>query len=510
VARSAETSQTYDVVVAGNGVLGQSLALTLARRGLRVALLGHPDRPWAASAAAGAMLGCFGEVTEALVSSEYGRTKLDLDVQAKKLWPTWSEELAAESGQGNVQVANGTTVILNAVGVRGIDDVNYVAIKEELRRYGEPFEDVEPADIEWLDPDPGSRPQSAFHIPGEHAVNAAMLLEELAQAYVHAGGTVIAEPAARVEYSHGRVTGVVLASGARLAAGHVVLAAGARSQDLIDTVPEVAPNIPPLISGYGLSLLVRTEDGTMPSSVIRTPNRSFACGLHVLPRSGGDVYIGATNIISPEPVELPDMGDLQFLIECGQRQVRRSLYNSALRKAQVGNRPVALDGFPLLGEAGVAGLWMMTGTYRDGLHLSPLLAREMSARILGEQPGVDLEMFRPVRAPIQPASREEIVQSAVTHLVAGGYESGWNVAVSWPLILEKQLRSVFQDLADDLDPTLTPPPEVLNAARTNPGLVATLRAYYAASRAHANSELAPPNGAQAQGERPLAGAGTPR
>jgi glycine/D-amino acid oxidase-like deaminating enzyme len=218
------------VVVAGNGVLGQSLALTLARRGLRVALLGHPDRPWAASAAAGAMLGCFGEVTEALVSSEYGRTKLDLDVQAKKLWPTWSEELAAESGQGNVQVANGTTVILNAVGVRGIDDVNYVAIKEELRRYGEPFEDVEPADIEWLDPDPGSRPQSAFHIPGEHAVNAAMLLEELAQAYVHAGGTVIAEPAARVEYSHGRVTGVVLASGARLAAGHVVLAAGARSQ----------------------------------------------------------------------------------------------------------------------------------------------------------------------------------------------------------------------------------------------------------------------------------------
>ena len=155
---SAEASRVFDVIVVGNGVLGQSLALVLARRRLRVALLGQPNRPWAASAAAGAMLGCFGEVTESLVSNEYGRTKLDLDVRATKLWPDWSGQLAEESGGADVHVANGTIVILNAVGVPGIDDVNYAAIKDELRRYGEPFEDIEPADAEWLDPDPGSTP----------------------------------------------------------------------------------------------------------------------------------------------------------------------------------------------------------------------------------------------------------------------------------------------------------------------------------------------------------------
>jgi glycine oxidase len=469
----------FDVIVVGNGALGQSLALTLARRRIRVAMVGETHRPWAASAAAGAMLGCFGEITQSLISSEHGRAKLDLDVQAAKLWPEWSQELAAESGGDNVRVADGTTVILNAVGVPGIDDVNYEAIRTELRRYDEPFEDIAPADVDWLDPDPGSRPLRAFHIPGEHAVNAKLLLDELNLAFLRAGGTVITEPAVRVEYSGGKVDGVVLASGTRLAAGHVVLAAGARSGDLLDTVPDVASSVPPLISGYGVSLLVRTVDGTSPSSVIRTPNRSFACGLHVVPRTSGEVYIGATNTVLPEPTESPLITDVHFLFECSIRQVRRNLNGSALSKVQVGNRPLALDGYPLLGEAGLAGLWMMTGTYRDGLHLSPLLAREMSSRILGEEPACDLEVFQPVREPIQVATREEIVADTVTHMLATGYEYDWNVPVFWPRIMEEQMHSAYLKLADEIHPSLTPPPEVLDSARTEPGLVKKLQDYYA-------------------------------
>jgi glycine oxidase len=475
-----DPGQMYDVIVVGNGALGQSLALTLARRRIRVAMIGQPHRPWAASAAAGAMLGCFGEVTQSLVSSEYGRAKLELDVRAAKLWPEWSQELAAESGGGDVRVANGTTVILNAVGVPGIDDVNYAAIKRELRRYDEPFEDVAPEDADWLDPDPLARPLSAFYIPGEHAVNAELLLDELNLAFLRAGGTVIPELAVRVEYSRGKVDGVVLASGTRLTAAHVVLAAGARSQDLLDTVPDVAPSVPPLISGYGVSLLVRTKDGTAPSSVIRTPNRSFACGLHVVPRKSGEVYVGATNTVTLEPVEMPKIADIHFLFECSIRQVRRNLNGSALSKVQVGNRPIAMDGYPLLGEAGIAGLWMMTGTYRDGLHLSPLLAREMSSRILGEEPAVDLEVFRPVRKPIQVATREEIVADTVTHMLATGYEYAWDVPVFWPPIIEEQMHTAYLKLADEIHPSLTPPPEVLDSAGDEPGLFKALKDYYAA------------------------------
>ena len=234
-----------------------------------------------------------------------------------------------------------------------------------------------------------------------------------------------------------------------------------------------------MVSGYGVSALVDTEDGSVPESVIRTPNRAFACGLHVVPRAGGTVYFGATNIISEQPRTTALLSDVQFLLGCADRQVRRDFSEGGLRRLQVGNRPVPLDGFPLLGEV-TTGLWMMTGTYRDGLHQSPLLAREMSRRILGEEPQFDLDRFSPVRAPIQTMTREEIVEATITHMLATGYEHDWMLPVDWSPRIERHLRRFYTSIADELDPEYTPPPELLAAMQ--PGLDRALREYYAATR----------------------------
>jgi len=84
-----------DVVVVGNGAVGASIAFELRRRGFAVTRLGQQHRPHAASVAAGAMLGCFGEVTRPLLASEHGRAKLDMDHQARHSWVAWDEELGA-------------------------------------------------------------------------------------------------------------------------------------------------------------------------------------------------------------------------------------------------------------------------------------------------------------------------------------------------------------------------------------------------------------------------------
>ncbi|MEU9983169.1 FAD-dependent oxidoreductase [Streptomyces sp. NPDC050856] len=474
-----------DVLVVGNGALGLSLALVLARRGQRVAVLGETHRPWAGSTAAGAMLGAFGEITTSLVASQYGRTKLELGIRATRMWPQWLAELEEEAGADDapgVRTADGTTVILNAIGIPEIDDANFAAIRAELVRYSEPFEDVEPADLEWVDAEPISRPLKAFHIPGEHAVNPAALLARMEAAFLRAGGTFVTGLATGVEYTGDRVTGVTLAGGERLSADQVVLAAGSRTQTLLDTLP-VGPRIPPLVSGYGVSALVRTVDGTAPRSIIRTPNRSFACGLHLLPRGEGEVYVGATNIISPEPREIPELRDVVFLLTCAHRQVRRNLAEGGVAKVQVGNRPVSMDGFPLLGQGGMDGLWIMSGTYRDGLHLSPLLAGEIAARILGEETETDLSLFNPVRPPLQAWSREEIVESLVHHAIAIGYEQDWKLPVEWHGWIESDMRPAVVRWADELDPEFTPPPELLFHSRFSPELAKTLREYYAATRA---------------------------
>jgi len=127
----------YDIIVVGSGAIGGSIAYELSTRGLNVCRIGETDRANAASKAAGAMNGCFGEVTSGLLASDYGRLKLRMDRLAQDLWPTWAERL--EHSSGNTQslfTAIGTHVLLNSAGMDEVDTVNYETIEHTLEQYG--------------------------------------------------------------------------------------------------------------------------------------------------------------------------------------------------------------------------------------------------------------------------------------------------------------------------------------------------------------------------------------
>ncbi|MCO5999559.1 NAD(P)/FAD-dependent oxidoreductase [Actinoallomurus rhizosphaericola] len=475
-----DAALNYDVVVAGNGALGLSLGLVLARRGLRVAVVGRADRPYAASAAAGAMNGCFGEVTPHLLRSPHGRLKLAMDFQATGLWDAWQEGLLEESDETAIRTADGTVVILNTVGIHEIDTEGFRAIRSALDEYKEPYEDLDPADVPWLHPAPTARPLQAMFIPGEHAVDAPALLRALSTAFTRNGGTLVDDLVAEVRLADGRADGVRLESGTTLSAGHVALATGAATTKLLECLPEeIRHRIPAIVAGRGVALMVRTMDGTIPRTVIRTPNRAFACGLHVVPRQDGVLYLGATNEVESQVGTTAAIGELNLLLS-GASQMHDDLVNGWVERIMVGNRPVPLDGFPLLGEVGIDGLWLMTGTYRDGLHQSPLLAAEMAARILGEPRDKELDVFTPVRPPIQSMTREECLEMAVRHTLGSGYEHEWRLPDDWPPMIEKHFRSAFGRSLEEVDPEFVPPPEMFIFADDH--IHAALRTYYAAHR----------------------------
>lgn len=470
--------QHFDVVVVGNGAVGASIAYELAERGRSVARVGPSTHDKAASVAAGAMLGCFGEVTESLLATEHGRAKLDLDHRARAVWDAWDTQLSDRSGDTRSLIsARGTYVLLNSVGSASVDTNNYRSIERTLQEYGEKYEEVDPEELDWLSPNDLYRSLRGIFIPAEHAVDSHRLLAKLDAAFTSAGGTVFDTFAEGLDVESGRVTGVRLAGGEVLSAGDVVLAAGASTLDLLDALPEVRRAIPPMVSGYGVSALVETEDRQLPDSVIRTPNRAFACGLHCVPRGEGVLYLGATNIISPQPRRHAAIGDLQFLLDCAVDQLHTNLAEAALQSVQVGNRPVPADGFPLLGGARTDGLWIATGTYRDGLHQSPLLARHMADLMEGKESEFGfLSRFEPVRAPLSGGTREQVVETTVQHMMATGYESKWQVIPEWPPRMERHLRDSYGRFVEEFHPTFTPPAELV-AAMTD-GIADTLQAYY--------------------------------
>ncbi|MET8295790.1 NAD(P)/FAD-dependent oxidoreductase [Streptomyces sp. NPDC001272] len=472
----------HDAIVIGNGALGSSIAFELARRGTKVARVGGSVRQHAASTAAGAMLGCFGEVTEPLMSTEHGRSKLSLDHQARPLWAEWLRALSEYSGDASELItADGTFVFLNSVGTAAIDTTNFAVIEAALKQYDEPYEVVDSENIDWMQPNELFRPLRALYIPREHAINTALLFEKLDAALLKAGGSIVEGRVSSLVVEGGSVTGVVLANGQTLRSRQVIVAAGAHSVDLLADLGEVHRKIPPMVSGYGISALVRTKDRSLPRSVLRTPNRALACGLHCVPRADGVLYLGATNIISDAPRAHADLKDLKFLVDCSIDQLHTGLEEAALVGVQVGNRPIPADGYPLFGATGVDGLWMASGTYRDGLHQSPLLAREM-ADMLDNGVGrtAELRAFAPVRAPLAPGTREQVVSSAVSHMVATGYERKWNITGEWPAVIEESLARKYLDTADALDEEFTPPAEFLVTMTGHKW--AALRRYYAAWR----------------------------
>lgn len=370
------------------------------------------------------MLGCFGEVTRRLLKSPVGQVKMDWAYQAAKLWPDWVASLNAEVGPDEqMQIVPGTFVINNTRGGK-MDDLNYEAIRTALKKYDEPFEDVDASSIEGLNPALDARPLRAMFLPREGALSSAQLLTAYGVSAARRAGTIVVDDTvARLVVEGSKVIGVVTTGGETLQGKEVILAAGSRTHELLGQLPDLAIRVPMLLHGGGCALLLDSRSvfgnytAPLPTCVVRTPNRAFACGLHMVPRPGGMAYVGATNYLSRVPFDKLNVSDAYFLTECAMEQLSQDLVWSKIVDTLVGNRPVAIDGCPLIGRTSVGGLSILTGTYRDGLFLSPLLGREMARRILGK-PTLHPNPFEPERPPIATISRAEVVDEVMLHAEA--------------------------------------------------------------------------------------------
>lgn len=453
----------FDIIVIGGGILGQSTAFALAAADakLRIAVISPAENLIGATKAAGAMLGVYGEVTEFGKRSTEGLAKHQLAVSAAKMWPEWLARVSAQAGQSEVAAGMGTFLVLNHLSSQ-LDEANFDAAVSLAFDDGAECEEVDPKEIEGFRPlDPGRASRSVF-FASEGWVPAGDFLAQLTSALTRtANVTILYDEVVSINSRSGSITGVRLASQEELACSKVVVAAGSQSSALLRSAYGGEAPIPITMSGTGTSMYVSPiQPG--PANVIRTPNRSFSCGLHVVPTPTG-LYVGATNNINESPAIEPPVNDVSFLIDCLVDQIDHTLEHAGFQKTVVGNRPVSVDTFPLVGPTSIQGLIALTATYRDGFLLSPLLADAVVNWVSSDSTNEALKIFRPERTPISVCTRDEAVAQAVAYYLAVGSEHKMRLPmVGWEEMMTEMLTEKVQSLYSELDSQITLHPDFVS------------------------------------------------
>lgn len=331
------------------------------------------------------MLNAYAELTNVSLSSEAGRIKFEMARRSSNLWASWVNQLNEDlTAKDKLSLSLGTYVINNALS-GNLDCENFEAIIAALKEYGEDYEEINSKDIPGLQSFEGCRALKSIFLPKEGHINSHYVIGALEDILrKNPNVTFIDDNVTKILSSEEEATGIITAKNGTISAPHILLAAGAFSKQLFDSIPEIQENIPPLFAGVGVSLLLKQNHNNPVHHVIRTPNRSGACGLHMLPRDPDTVYVGASNNVYLSPSTQVTAGIAHFLLQCAIEQLNQNFYKHEIIGWQVGNRPACIDTFPLLGPTSLQGLWIMTGTYRDGFHKSPLLADELSNMILGK------------------------------------------------------------------------------------------------------------------------------
>jgi len=363
--RSANVAKPT-VAVIGAGVVGLGVAWRLAAQGATVKVF---DKGAAGSGASHAAAGMLAACSEAEPGEE-ALVALGRESQAR--WPAFAANLLQASGIDVELRTEGTLVVaLTADDQARLN--HHLVFQQQL---GLPLHWISAAETRRREPHLAGKLAGAVFSPEDHQVDNRKLAAALRVAAKTAGAVVHEhQPVGAISSHAGRVDGVVLADGTKVAADAVVLAAGAWSRSIEGVPPALRPPVRP-IKGQMLSL-------RMDATAALLAHVLWAPGAYLVPRRDGRLLIGATVEEKGYDTTLT-AGGVLTLLEAAWRAVP-AVEELPIDEMWVGHRPGSRDDAPILGAGPIDGLIYATGHHRNGILLAPITADAIARLVLDGQ-----------------------------------------------------------------------------------------------------------------------------
>jgi glycine oxidase len=377
----ANAGRAPDVVVAGGGVIGLACAWRAAQRGLAV-LLADPDP---GSGASGVAAGMLAPVTEAHYT-EQGLLALNLDSAAR--YPAFVAELRDATGLDLGYRETGT--------VLAAADGGDLAMADELFAFaqslGLTMDRLTARELRRLEPmlAPGIR--GGLLVAGDHQIDPRRLSTALLAACRGAGVEFRTHRVSAVETSGERATGVLLDDGSAVAAGQVLLAAGAWTGSIGGLPADLVPVLRPV---KGQLLRLHVPAATRP--LLRHNLRAIVRGtsIYLVPRADGELVLGAT--MEEQGFDTTVTAGAVYELLRDAREVLPAITELAVTEVLAGLRPATTDNAPALGATALPGLLVAIGHHRNGVLLTPVTADALAAALAGETLPAVAAAFSPDR-----------------------------------------------------------------------------------------------------------------
>jgi len=364
--------KTYDVIIAGGGIIGGAIAFELAQHKLRVLVMDRQSPGQEASWAAAGMLSPAPDSADAIPLVPLARASLNI-------YPDFVSAVEAASGMNAGFRPFGAIETLFDTDAEN----KLSAMIAHHQKLGLDTEILHIEDAAVLEPHVSREIRAAALLRQEAAIDNRAFTRAILRAAELSGVEFRANSLVeKLEWENGKCVGVI-AAGQKISAHHVVIAAGFASST-IEGIERFAPTIP--MRGQMVALQSEKVD---LHRVIRSERG------YIVPRGNGRCVTGSTIENACLEKRVTPQGVSKILTAAVE--MVPALADAAIVETWCGLRPDTPDHLPSLGPTEIEGLLIATGHFRNGILLAPITAKLIAEWITQQHSSVNWDVFSPMR-----------------------------------------------------------------------------------------------------------------